>query len=352
MENKTEQQQDNVLEHDDDVIVIEESKDKNTPNHKLIWGLLFILVGASLSLFWLFNQQKLAHDELQQQLLSLESTLLDESKVTLMLSELEVSTEQQMTSLSVAQDKLNNDLTLLMNSQDNQAVSNADVQYYWALAEVEYLLNIANQQALFSADVTGAHRALTMADERVEGLDDYRLHPLRSLIAKEQLALKAVANVDIEGMALQLQSALKQVDSLQVLMGPSLTEQAAVKGGTEQEVADWQVALEQAWQEVKSLVVIRHQQDGTAAVLVPEQRYFLYQNLRLKLETARFALLSGKSSVFQTSLHSAEQWLETYFVGEERDAMLASIQGLQTVSTEVAIPDISGSLLWLKGFEQ
>lgn len=150
-------------------------------------------------------------------------------------------------------------------------------------------------------------------------------------------------------MAVQLQSVMEQVDSLHILMGPELTaDETTDSESTSSLPENWQAAMSEAWQEVRSLVVIRHQQDGTAAVLVPEQRYFLYQNLRLKLETARLALLSGRESVFHASLASAEQWLQQYFVGDERDAMLKMVTILQGEQISVVIPDISASLIWLQ----
>ncbi|MBE9532527.1 MAG: uroporphyrinogen-III C-methyltransferase, partial [Proteobacteria bacterium] len=178
-------------------------------------------------------------------------------------------------------------------------------------------------------------------------LADPRMYQLRALIADEQLALASVAKVDIEGMSIQLQSALDNVDDLTVLMAAELeTDDASESESTLPE--DWQSAASQAWNEVKSLVVIRHQQDGAAAVLVPEQRYFLYQNLTLKLESAQLALLSGEALIFKSRLASAEQWLQHYFVGDDRDAMLAMVTALQAESITVDLPDISASLVWIQ----
>ena len=84
---------------------------------------------------------------------------------------------------------------------------------------------------------------------------------------------------------------------------------------------------------------------------MPEQRYFLYQNLRLQLETARFSALSGNQRMFEQSLQSAISWLEQYFVGDQRDAMLVILEDMQNQAISIETPDISGSLRWLKGFE-
>jgi uroporphyrin-3 C-methyltransferase len=52
--------------------------------------------------------------------------------------------------------------------------------------------------------------------------------------------------------------------------------------------------------------------------------------------------------LFKDSLESAVDWLNEYFVGSERDAMLKSLKALKTVSITQELPDISGSSTWLK----
>ena len=86
--------------------------------------------------------------------------------------------------------------------------------------------------------------------------------------------------------------------------------------------------------------------------MAPEQRYFLYQNLRLQLESARLALLNADTDSFQHSLKTAITWLEHYFTGDERDAMLETLNSLAEQNIDVSIPDISGSLNWLEEYQQ
>ncbi|MDC9724829.1 MAG: uroporphyrinogen-III C-methyltransferase [Gammaproteobacteria bacterium] len=341
MENKTTQQE--VIQ---DAEVISVESNKTQAKSRFVWVAVLILLCLQAGSFWLWNQQRLQSDDLNQQLSTVMVSLSDSSKLERSLKESDSRIQKQLSGLGSKQSSLADSVKDLSESQQ---ITRGDVEQYWALAEVEYLLNIANQRVLLAKDVVGAHEVLEMADDRIEALSDYRLHPLRALLADELLALSSVVNVDVDGMALQLQSALDNIDDLQVLMSSPITEGDASEMLTSD---NWQGALDQAWQEVKSLVVIRHQQEGAAAILVPEQRYFLYQNLRLKLETARFALLSGQSSSFETSLASATHWLKQYFVGEDRDAMLVLVAELQSTNTAVIVPDISASLSWVKGFER
>jgi len=326
---------------------------KSASGSKIAWGAFLLLVCANAGGgYWLWSQQQAINKQLEQGIeqastLPLAAPPVDLSRVNKAIADVEAGLQQQVEGLSAKQVALAESFSELNKTDPTKK---DEAEYLWAMAEVDYLLNIANQRVLLSIDPVGAIAALNLADSRIESVKDYRLHPLRELIAEEVLALSSVNQVDIQGIALKLSSAMEKVNTLQVLNAApnefhAETEEAKAEEG-------WKGALNDAWHEVKSLVVIRHQQDGGAAVLVPEQRYFLYQNLRLQLETAQRALLSGQASVYKESLNVASSWLNTYFIGKERDALLAMVTELGSTSIDSTLPDISGSLTWLRGFNK
>jgi uroporphyrin-3 C-methyltransferase len=318
----------------------------------LVWLAIVILLGLIAGSFW-FLQQLLKQQQLEPvtQTQSTLSTKPLENKI----SQLEqafnadtAATEQRLVGLNAANIALLDKVDELANRQQ---LTNDDVLRSWTLAELKFLLQSASQSALLAGNVDKAQAALTLADRQLQSLTDPRLHELRALITDEKLALASVVKIDTAGLAMQLQSALDKVDDLKVLMGPQISSKKAKDSATDSSSSSsWQTALSQAWQEIKSLVVIRHQQDAAVALLVPEQRYFLYQNLRLKLESARLGLLSARDAVFHDNLTSAEQWLQQYFIGTERDAMLEMLAAMQSETITVEVPDISASLIWLQHY--
>jgi uroporphyrin-3 C-methyltransferase len=319
----------------------------------LVWLAIIILLGLLAGSFWFFQQQLLKQQQLEPvaQTQSTLSTKPLENKIGQLEQAFNADTaktEQRLAGLSAANIALLDKVDELAKTQQ---LTNDDVLRSWNLAELKFLLQSANQSALLAGNVDKAQAALTLADQQLKSLIDPRLHELRALIADEKLALASVVKVDIAGLAMKLQSALDKVDDLQVLMGPQLSSQKAKDSTADSSSSvSWKTALSQAWQEIKSLVVIRHQQDAAVAVLVPEQRYFLYQNLRLKLESARLGLLSTRDAVFHDNLTSAEQWLQQYFIGTERDAMLEMLAAMQPETISVEVPDISASLIWLQNY--
>lgn len=350
METKDEQLNDMDMPEDiiemEELVLGEEKETNQSAKQTLLWLAIFILLAMFAALFWFVQQQQqLQKSEAQALIKRIEIT---EQSTELNQVKKSIATKSKATfELFAALNKIDKDLARkIANVSRAQRLTNDDVLHSWALAEIEFLLKAANRSVLLNGNVENARIALTLADHRITALADPSLYNLRSLLADEDLALAAVAKIDIDGMAAQLQSAIDKVDTLQLLTDKNAADEDEAKADSEESA--WKTVASGAWSEVKSLVVIRHKEDGATAVLAPEQQYFLYQNLRLKLETARLALLSGREPVFYTSLVSAEEWLQQYFTGADRDAMLAITRALQSEQIVIAMPDISGSLRWLR----
>ena len=326
--------------------------ENNSSKPIFLWVAIVILLSLLAATAWFMQQQ------LQKQqgvTADLEARFAASEQLANQFSELKQTATKDASTIQQRLAELNSADISLVEKLDTltqaQQLTNDDVLRTWALAEVKFLLNTANQSILLAGDVEKTQTALTLADQQIQSLSDPRLHPLRALLADEQLALSSLAKVDIAGLAVQLQSAIKGVDRLQILMGPAVVAASEGESDTSLSLPDsLQSAASSAWQEIKSLVVIRHQDDANAALLVPEQRYFLYQNLQLKLESARLALLSGQETIFHDSLASAAQWLQQYFVGGERDAMLEMLKQMHSQTIKIELPDISASLIWLQQY--
>jgi uroporphyrin-3 C-methyltransferase len=81
-------------------------------------------------------------------------------------------------------------------------------------------------------------------------------------------------------------------------------------------------------------------------MLPPEQRYFLIQNLRLKLEAAKAALLGRNQAFFHDNLVSAAAWAKQYFAPDSPEVR-GFLQQLETLAGEQIappLPDITDSL--------
>ncbi len=220
----------------------------------------------------------------------------------------------------------------------------------WVLAEAAYLMRLANQRLQLQRDVGTAIASLAAADQRLRALGDPALTPVREQIAREITALEGVDRPDVTGLALELASLAERAGSLPLAVaGPrrvSADAEPAGAGEADGQVGGWRGVAGAAWEDIKGLVRIRREEGRVQPMLPPEQEYFLYQNLRLKLEAARLALLEGRAEAFDTSVSTAREWLRRYFDTEAAGvrSALALLERLAAIELRPALPDISGSL--------
>ena len=220
----------------------------------------------------------------------------------------------------------------------------------WVIAEIEYLMRIAAHRLMLARDVHAAIAALEAADRRLHDLGDPAWLGVREQVSDEVAALRAVPEIDIEGLALSLRSLAKRARTLPVLGARYRPGDARNAGDKDSETAargeDWREALEVAWEEVKGLVEVRRNDEPVKAMLAPELEYFLYQNLRLQLDAARLALLRGESPLYAESLRSARDWATTYFDQENAStqATVAELDRLLAIDIAPSLPEVGGAL--------
>lgn len=222
----------------------------------------------------------------------------------------------------------------------------------WSLAEVEYLLRIANQRLQLQGDVKTAEQALIAADQRLQDLADPHFLSVREQIARDLESLQAVPSVDVEGISLSLTTALTSIDQLSV---PGSRYQPPVTAESKGEnvratIADWRELPSLLWSSLSGLFRIREHDKPVTPMLAPQREYFLRENLRLQLAAARLALLRDDDVQYRAILATARDWLNTYFADDDLGVttLVSEIDRLRVIDTVPQLPDISGSLRVLR----
>jgi len=228
----------------------------------------------------------------------------------------------------------------------------------WRLAEVEYLLRLANQRILISKDSATALNLLATADQILLTLADPRFFNIRKSIAEDRAALLLVGQQDLDGVFLRLSALTQQLDKLPLIAVPAFEiidtiEIANVEDAT---ASVWQQKINAignaTWQELKSLVVINKRDSDIRPLLPPDQQYYLRSNLQLMINQSQLALLDGRQAVYSDSLNRAERWMQDYFASDTDaiQSVIADIQQLQNIIVDIQLPDIANSLLAVKRF--
>ena len=232
----------------------------------------------------------------------------------------------------------------------------------WRLAEVEYLLRLANQRLLTADDVDSAMGLMQASDQILLELNDPRLFLAREALARDLAVLNASGQVDVEGVFLALAALSARVGELPVLVVPEFDgdekqapeeattpepEQASPAGIAARVQQTMASILSDTLASVRGWIVVQSDGAHVRPLLSPEQQYYLRSNLRLLLNQAQLAALAGREGAYQSSLDSSLAWLQEYFPADADEvvAMRQALSGLLAKKIVADLPDISSSLL-------
>ena len=227
----------------------------------------------------------------------------------------------------------------------------------WRIAEVEYLLRIANNRLLMERDTRAADRMLASADAILEELDDYALHDVRAIIAEERMALANTDTANAQSIFLTLEAIKDALPELP-LKQPEYFEAAADDSkeasrdepdtASEPDTDSLGEALQERF---FGLFEFRTRESVAPRPLIrPEEALYLELNLRLALERAQLAMLRGDQTLFATSLNSTREWLDQYIDPDHAATrrIAEDLDGLRGLDIEKPMPDISRSLSRLR----
>jgi uroporphyrin-3 C-methyltransferase len=215
------------------------------------------------------------------------------------------------------------------------------------LAEIEQSIAIAAQQLQLAGNIEAALIALQTADARLAGSAQSRFLPIRRLIARDIERLKSLPTADLSGLSLKIENVVSVIDGLPlaytqrpvvantVTKAPPLAEGGMLArfGG-------------ELWQDLRQLIRIERIDQGDPALLAPTQTFFLRENLRLRLLSARLALLQRESVTYRDDLRRAQSLLERYYdiKAAPVQTALATVKRLAEINPALDLPTLTETL--------
>ncbi len=317
------------------------------PLQTLATGLALLVGAASLAVAWtsqqrvqsleeeLVRRQQASNDQsTEAQLLARQSQELSRDAVAK-----SALLESRVAELSVQRSQLEELIQSLSRSRDESL-----------LVEIDAGVRVAMQQTAVTGSATPLVVALKAADERLARVNQPRLEVVRRAIARDLDRVKAVSVADIATLAGKLDEAARLVDEAPLLAveiprpqaDTRPTRPAAARGASSaasaapaapaSAAADppmpapaaaadalaWLPAaggewLRGFWSEARGLLRVTRIDQPEAMLLAPEQRFFLRENLKLKLLNARLALLSRQFDTVQSDLRAVQGAIDSYF---------------------------------------
>jgi uroporphyrin-3 C-methyltransferase len=218
------------------------------------------------------------------------------------------------------------------------------------LVDIESALRIAQQQALMSGSTEPLVAALQSAQKRVQRTAQPRLMPLARTLEKDLERINSLPGFDLPGLMLKLDEGVALVDGL-VLANAATSQQSRLSQQTEpmanaSPMSWWMAGLTRMGDEFKSLLRVSRIDAPEAALLSPEQAFFVRENLKLKLLNARLGLLARQKDGVRADLHASAILVRRYAEPQSRRT-LQLLQLLEQTTEQVRtaeVPRIEASL--------
>lgn len=221
----------------------------------------------------------------------------------------------------------------------------------WAFAEIEQTLLIASQQLQLAGNVKAALIALQATDTRLLAMNRPQYAALRRAIGADMAKLKAAPAADTTGLSVRIDQLLVQVDKLPLAAETrSQPDSAAAVSDSGAAGRIWR----EVWADLKQLVRVQRIDGADVPLLTPAQAFFLRENLKLRLLTARMALATRDQATFRNDLKVARAWLARYFDARDKSVagMANTLASLQGADIQIELPDLAATLDALRAAAQ
>ncbi len=223
------------------------------------------------------------------------------------------------------------------------------------VGDIEASIRVAMQQTQITGSAEPLVATLKQADERLLRYKQPRMEGVRRAVARDLDRVKAVAVVDVSTLTIKLDEVVRMADELPLMSSSDVSsrprderpgaaaqdreralrlqrEQAAAAADGKLSLWWWQAREQLAswagivWGEARTLLRVTRIEHPEAALMSPDQSFFLRENLKLRLLNARLALLSRQFDTAQSDLRDSQEMLNRYF--DTRSRKVSSVAEL------------------------
>ena len=216
------------------------------------------------------------------------------------------------------------------------------------VVDIESALRLAVQQAQLTGSVEPMIAALKSADQRVARAAQPRLAQLQRAIARDLQRVTSAIVSDTPSLLLRIDELSRLADELPLLNAVAAVSAAGSLKRTDNEAPPswWQRALQVLGDEARNLLRVSRIEQPEAALLSPEQSFFVRENLKLKLLNARLGLLSRHLEPARADLAAAATSLNRYFDPGARKTQAAAtlLQQIQAQARTMDLPRVDETL--------
>ncbi len=216
------------------------------------------------------------------------------------------------------------------------------------VVDIESSIRLAQQQAQLTGSVEPLLAALKTAEQRVVRAAQPRLNALQSAIARDVERIKGTTVSDTPALLVKLDELVRLADELPLANAVAkVAPSGSLKPQRDDSVASWwQRSLAVVLDEVRSLVRLSRIEHPEAALLSPDQAFFVRENFKLRLLNARLGLLARQIDAARADLVGVTASLNTYFDPSSRKTQVAAdlLKQLQGQMKTLELPRVDDTL--------
>ena len=305
-------------------------------------GALALIALLATLLLW----QKI--NKMQEQLAIQSANSLGISQEAKVLSKQALAVVQETVARVAVMDARLSDVALQRGQLDELMQSLSRSRDENLVVDIEATLRLAQQQAELTGTVEPLLAALKSADQRVARAAQPRLALLQRALARDIELVKSAAVSDTPSMLVKLDELVRLADDLVLAnaVGPAAKTSDSPQIEGTKPLEQWQKTLQQVLRETTNLVRVSRVESPDAALLSPEQSFFVRENFKLKVLNARLGLLSRQTDSAKADLVIAQDALGKYFNSTARSTRTAAalLQQLQLQMRQLKIPRVDDTL--------
>ena len=216
------------------------------------------------------------------------------------------------------------------------------------VADLEASLRMAQEQAQLTGSASPLLAGLQSAQRRVVASTVPDAARLQRAFSADIARIKATPNTDATVVLARLDELIRLVDQVPTLHDPN--DQATRRTSPQDEAsgrAGWLgQALDAFWQQLRSLVRVSDITMPEAALLTPDQSFYLRASIKQRLLNARMGMLARQPDAVRGDLAGVADVLNRYFdpAARQTQQMASTLQQMRTEVTQWDVPRIDDSL--------
>ncbi|MEE1653468.1 MULTISPECIES: uroporphyrinogen-III C-methyltransferase [Brachymonas] len=210
------------------------------------------------------------------------------------------------------------------------------------LVDIDAAIQMGWQQSQLTGGVQPLLAGLVSAQNRLRQAAQPKLLPLEQSIGRDIERLRQTSESDVTMLLGRIDGVLREIDGLPLqsnlvrLNERTWQAQASSAASLPSDAPWWQRSWAHVSDTFSDLVRVRTIESRDAALLQPQQGYYLRENIKLQLLNARMALLARQPEVARSDVQQVRAMMSRYFQSDAQ-AVRSSLLTLEEVGNNIHV---------------